>query len=99
ISSFDTEEDNILYFIDWGDDFKSNWSSFIPSGQIFNVTKIWNETGIYSIKVKAKDTYNSESNWAVLKVEVPTTNFLNNISTKSILNIIKFFKNNLISNL
>jgi len=99
ISSFDTEEDNISYFIDWGDDFKSNWSSFIPSGQIFNVTKIWNETGIYSIKVKAKDTYNSESNWGVLKVEVPTTNFLNNIFTKNILNIIKFFKNNLISNL
>jgi hypothetical protein len=71
IISFDPEGDNISYIIDWGDNIISNWSEFIPSGTLFNTTKIWNENGYYSIKVKAKDIHSSESNWEIFEVEVP----------------------------
>ena len=71
--STDPEEDQISYFIDWGDNSTTGWSRTLPSGEYYNSSHIWSEKGSYSIKAKAKDTYSAESDWATLVVTMPKT--------------------------
>jgi len=86
IISYDPDEDKISYYIDWGDGLNDSWSSFIPSGVKYNISKIWNEDGIYSIKVKAKDLNNFESEWSIIEVEIPIV-FIKNFLFKNIFKI------------
>jgi len=71
IVSTDNEGDNIRYYIDWGDSSEETWTPPSPSGTIVTVPHTWNETGAYSIKVKAKDEGQAETQWATLEVSMP----------------------------
>jgi subtilisin family serine protease len=64
LNSIDPEEDNIYYWIDWGDKTNSGWLGPNSSGEDITVSHSWSEPGTYIIKAKAKDNY-SESNWSV----------------------------------
>jgi len=66
----DTEEDNISYFVDWGDGTNSNWQGPFPSGYELKLSHNWTEKGEYIIKSKAKDKY-LESEWSQLKIKMP----------------------------
>ena len=57
-SATDPDEDDIYYLFDFGDGTNSSW---IESDR---TTHVWNEEGIYAIKVKAKDIYGAESDWS-----------------------------------
>jgi len=60
----DPEGDDVFYMWDWGD---GNFSDWIGPFDITNpvVTGyIWNESGVYGIRVKAKDTFGEESDWS-----------------------------------
>ena len=71
-STIDPEEDNIYYLFDWGDKTDSGWQGPYQSGEICNISHIWNEEGSYEIRVKAKDTYEMESEWSdPLEVNMP----------------------------
>ena len=72
INSTDPDGDYVKYFIDWGDNntMETDWHA---SGEeiTINVT-IPLETGTYVIfKIKAKDVFGLESDWATLEVTVP----------------------------
>jgi len=69
--STDPEEDEISYFIDWGDNSTTDWASTLPSGEYYNSSHIWSEEGNYTIKAKAKDIYGAESDWATITVTMP----------------------------
>ena len=69
--STDSEEDEISYYIDWGDNTSTGWTRTLPSGEYYNSSHIWIEKGSYIIKAKAKDIYGAESDWATLKVTMP----------------------------
>ncbi len=67
----DPDDDNVSYFIDWGDDTTSSWLGPFNSGDICKASHIFKNHGTYGIKVKAKDIYGNESLWSkVLPVEI-----------------------------
>ncbi len=67
--SNDPEEDNVSYYIDWGDGDKEGWLGPYKSGQEINESHSWDEEGEYEIKAKAKD-YWDDSFPTILKVRI-----------------------------
>jgi outer membrane protein assembly factor BamB len=64
VSAVDPDDDDISYYIDWGDDSFTGWTRTLPSGELLNVSHTWNEKDTYIIKAKAKDTEGHESEWS-----------------------------------
>ncbi len=55
----------IKYGWDWdGDLIVDTWTTFIQSGVEISTHHIWSEHGMYTIRVKANDTYGLESDWS-----------------------------------
>lgn len=73
ITSSDPENQQVQYFIDWGDSNNSGWLGPFNSGEQITVNHTWGTKGTYSVKVKAKDPVNAESEWATLDVKMPLT--------------------------
>lgn len=71
ISTTDRDDDDVFYFIDWGDGTNSGWIGAYKSGEEIKSPHVWIEKGTYSIKVKAKDVFNAQSYWATLTVTMP----------------------------
>ncbi len=89
-STTDFDGDQIFYKWDWEDDIKSNWFGPFESGEEFNISHIWNEKGLYQIRVKAKDIYDTESDWSdPLPVNIAKNRALIDID---LLRIFEFFK-------
>jgi hypothetical protein len=59
----DPEGDQISYYFDWGDGL-GTWTSQTPSGKTVSRSHSWESTGIYYIRVKAKDEQGAESDWS-----------------------------------
>lgn len=60
----DPENDDIYYYIDWGDGTYEEWIGPYNSGEIVIVCHIFTKPGYYSIIVKAKDDTGAESEWS-----------------------------------
>ena len=71
IITTDSEMDEVMYFVDWDDTTNSSWIGPYPSGDSITVSHTFTEKGTYTIKVKARDTYNAESEWGTLQVTMP----------------------------
>lgn len=69
--SNDQDDDDLYYYIDWGDDYIDEWIG--PFGSSHEITRNhkWEEEGTYIIKAKVKDTFNMESNWGSFEVNIP----------------------------
>jgi len=79
-STIDIYGDDIFYQWDWGDGTYSEWLGPYGSGEIVESSHIWNKQGLHSIKVKAKDIYDFESEWSEpLVVTMPRGKSINNI--------------------
>ena len=63
----------VWYYIDWGDDSNTGWFGPNPSDTIVSKTHRWSEKGTYTVKVKAKDPYDAESDWGTLVVTMPVS--------------------------
>jgi hypothetical protein len=70
IQATDPDEDNIQFYIDWGDN-TTTITDLDESGKEIIVSHTWNTKGTYSVKVKAIDEYYAESDWATLTVTMP----------------------------
>jgi hypothetical protein len=70
-SSTDPEDQNLYYYVDWGDNTTINWDGPYDSGEQVSVVHTWNMKGTYTIKVKVKDVLGAESEWATLAVKMP----------------------------
>jgi hypothetical protein len=94
---------DLYYLFDWGDGNNSDWIDPYSSGDEYSASYIWLERGIYDIKVKAKNTDGSESEWSnPLALRMPKKNDLYNNLLLNILEpfrhrftFIKLFFNNL----
>jgi hypothetical protein len=75
--STDLDGDEISYYIDWGDNSTTGWTTSLPSGEYYNSSHIWSEPGNYTIKAKAKDTSGDESDWATLSISMPKSKAIN----------------------
>jgi hypothetical protein len=71
LRSVDAQGQNIYFFIDWGDNTTSGWLGPYVTGTQIHVTHIWSIKGTYNVKVKAKDSMDSESAWGNLSVTMP----------------------------
>jgi hypothetical protein len=79
--STDPEEDDLYYYVDWGDNNTEQWLGPFASGQELKLNHSWVETGEYIIRARAKDTFDEESSWGIFTVTMPR----NKIVTSSIL--------------
>ena len=71
ISTTDPNDDNVFYYIDWGDGTYEDWSGPYKSGANTTKTHSWPPvTKLYEIQVKAKDIYGAESDWGKMYVFV-----------------------------
>jgi hypothetical protein len=70
-TTFDHNEDEIYYYIDWGDDNPDEWLGPYESGKEIRINHTWMKKDNYTIKVKAKDVHGAESNWSSLEITMP----------------------------
>jgi outer membrane protein assembly factor BamB len=71
IVSTDPDENNISYYVAWGDGISTGWFGPFPSGEEQTVSHTWTKKGTYTIRVWAMDNYSSESDPGTLSVTMP----------------------------
>ncbi|KYK30179.1 hypothetical protein AYK20_04450 [Thermoplasmatales archaeon SG8-52-1] len=80
----DPEDDNVSYYIDWGDGIIEDWIGPFTSGETIAVSHAWYESGWYTLRCKAKDhPYEDESDWLERTFKVPPKSKENAISKTS----------------
>ena len=62
--AIDIDGDQVYYNWSWGDDSYSGWIGPFTSNTTASGSHTWVTKGSYSIKVKAKDTSDAESDWS-----------------------------------
>ena len=72
-TSTDPEEDDIYYYIDWGDGTFTDWNGPYGSGLGVKWPQSWDTSGTYIIKAKAKDIHGAESPWGTHEITIPRT--------------------------
>jgi hypothetical protein len=87
IVSTDPDDDQVYFYIDWGDGNTSGWIGPFDSDEAVLVDHTYSERGNYEIKAKAKDIRGGESDWTYLVIEVPRNRRL------LTLNVFEFLKN------
>ena len=60
----DPDEDDVYYYIEWGDGQVEEWIGSYNSGEIATVNHTWTSPDDYEIRAKAKDTNDAESDWS-----------------------------------
>jgi len=74
----DPEEDDLYYYIVWGDGHIENWIGPYESGEEIKVQHNWTAKGTYTIRIKAKDS--EESDWSdPLSVSMSKNKMLSNM--------------------
>ena len=64
-SATDPDGDQIQYGWDWnGDDVVDEWTGFNNSGETIITDHVWNTTGLFHVKVKAKDKHGVPSDFS-----------------------------------
>jgi hypothetical protein len=67
----DPNEDDVYYYVEWGDNQVEEWIGPCKSSEEATVDHTWTEEGTYSIKAKSKDVHDAESDWETLEVTMP----------------------------
>jgi hypothetical protein len=75
----DTDGDSMSLFIDWGDGTHDGWIGHYNSGTNVEVNHTWNKQGTFTIRYKAKDKLNAESDFGSLSVNIPRNKATNNM--------------------
>ena len=73
-STEDPNDDQLYYKFSWGDGTESEWIGPYNSGENVTSTKKWMASGVYKIKVMAKDIEGSLSTWSgslTVKIGIP----------------------------
>jgi len=71
--SEDSDEDQIIYYIDWGDESEIYESELMDQGVVLEVPKIYEEAGVYTIKAKAVDEHGATYGWTYFGDDVTIT--------------------------
>ena len=72
VLSVDSNDDDVYYYVEWGDGESENWVGPYPSGEPVVVNHTWKKGMTYGyIRVQAKDEHGDESGWAQLFYIVP----------------------------
>ncbi|ENO12227.1 hypothetical protein MBGDC06_00231 [Thermoplasmatales archaeon SCGC AB-539-C06] len=71
ITATDPDDNDIYYYIDFGDGTEELTKGPYDSGKTTKVKHTWENEGTYIIKVKSRDTYDEKSDWVTLEVSMP----------------------------
>ena len=71
IKATDPEGEQVWYWIDWGDGTNTSWLGPFDSGVEITESHTWKSIENFTVKVKAKDVLDAESDWATLIISVP----------------------------
>lgn len=75
--STDQNNDDICYYIDWGDGILTEWTSYQAQGQPgYNEDHTWSK-GAYTIKAKVKDNKGEESGWSFFEITMSKDKVIN----------------------
>jgi fibronectin type 3 domain-containing protein len=71
--SIDPDNNPIYYEIDWGDNTTPTWFGPYSSGEGITLNHTWDAENVYMVRCRAKDPYDSLSNWStqLLRIGVP----------------------------
>jgi hypothetical protein len=68
----DPDGDDVYYVVRWGCcGNETHTYGPYPSGVAVTINHTWKEKGTFTIKVKAKDIYNFESDWTTFEIKIP----------------------------
>ncbi len=70
-NSTDPNGEDVYYYIDWGDGGNIGWLGPYSSGQKITQNHTWNVKQRITIKAKAKDVNNDESEWSYHTISLP----------------------------
>jgi hypothetical protein len=68
--TIDSEGHDVRYYIEWGDGNTSEWFVEYESGEYAEKSHKWESEGDYTIRAKAKDVYDAESDWSTFDVSI-----------------------------
>ena len=74
--TIDPEGHDVRYYIEWGDGNTSKWFGQHESGEYAVKSHKWASEGNYTIRAKAKDIYDAESDWTTLEVSMPKSKII-----------------------
>ena len=77
ISATDLDEDNIYYYIEWGDGTNSSWLGPYSSGTEITLKHVWDEKADYIIKAIVSDDLGYLSEWTEIEVSMPKPKAIN----------------------
>jgi outer membrane protein assembly factor BamB len=60
----DPEADSVAFQFDWGDGATPAWTAFVASGDTITATNTYSDSGIFTVRAKAKDKAGKESDWS-----------------------------------
>jgi len=75
----DPEEEDVFYFIDWGDGTTEEWVGPYASDEVIVISHIWEKTdeihsrGTYTIRARAKDIHDDIGEWETFEITIPKT--------------------------
>jgi hypothetical protein len=77
-NSVDEDDDNVYYYIKWGDGHVEVWNGPYTSGSDAEIKHTYTREGTFIIEAKARDSHNCESNWGTFTVTIPRNKTNNN---------------------
>jgi len=78
ISAIDPYDDDVYYYINWGDNATNDWIGPYDSGEEISVSHRWLKQGSFEIRIKARNTI-GVSDWGTLTATIPRDKATNNI--------------------
>jgi len=74
--SWDLDGDELYYCFTWKPGYDTGWLGPYDPGETCTASHIWDEKGVYTLTVRAKDSQDAESEITKLKIIVPKTHSL-----------------------
>jgi len=74
VSLMDPDGDDLFYCIDWGDQSPMEWIGPYVNNTTLQLCHSWKHTSEYQVRVKAKDSSGSESDWESITVTISKSN-------------------------
>ena len=90
--SIDPNDQDIKYYIDWGDDDKGWTEEYYTSGEVITFTHTWKKKGTYTIISQAMDSQGYKSQFSTLKVRMPRDKIQHNTLFLHFLNVFPFLQ-------
>jgi len=69
--SVDPKDNDVFYYIKWGDETFEDWFGPYNSGEKVNISHNWSTKGIYNIKARAKTINGLIGPWGEYEIEIP----------------------------